>query len=91
MAINSQHVTGFAVGIGASALGFYLYKKNQAIVDQFLRDRGIKISSLLETDPRSMSVKDLIKAKEELEDIIAEKEYEATQEQKKTSKKKTAG
>jgi hypothetical protein len=34
-----------------------------------------------------MSVKDLIRAKEELEDIIAEKEYETGQEKKKTSKK----
>jgi hypothetical protein len=88
MAINSQHVTGFAVGIGISAAGFYLYKKNQAKVDQFLRDRGIQISSLLEKDPRTMSVKDLIRAKEELEDIIAEKEYEASKEKEKTSKKK---
>jgi hypothetical protein len=89
MAINSQHVTGFAVGIGISAAGFYLYKKNQAKVDQFLRDRGIQISSLLEKDPRTMSVKDLIRAKEELEDIIAEKEYEASKEKEKTSKKKS--
>jgi hypothetical protein len=88
MAINSQHVTGFAVGIGISAAGFYLYKKNQAKVDQFLRDRGIQISSLLEKDPRTMSVKDLIRAKEELEDIIAEKEYEASKEKEKTAKKK---
>jgi hypothetical protein len=86
MAINSQHVTGFAVGIGASALGFYLYKKNQSKVDQFLRDRGIQVSSLMQNDPRTMSVKDLIRAKEELEDIIAEKEYEAGQGKKKTSK-----
>jgi hypothetical protein len=86
MAINSQHVTGFAIGIGASALGFYLYKKNQSKVDQFLRDRGIQVSSLMQNDPRTMSVKDLIRAKEELEDIIAEKEYEAGQGKKKTSK-----
>ena len=85
MAINSQHVTGFAVGIGASALGFYLYKKNQSKVDQFLRDRGIQVSSLMQNDPRTMSLKDLIRAKEELEDIIAEKEYEAGQGKKKTS------
>jgi hypothetical protein len=89
MAINSQYVTGFAIGIGASALGFYLYKKNQSKVDQFLRDRGIQISSLMQNDPRTMSVKDLIKAKEELEDIIAEKEYEAGQGKKKTSKNKS--
>jgi hypothetical protein len=86
MAINSQHVTGFAIGIGASALGFYLYKKNQSKVDQFLRDRGIQVSSLMQNDPRTMSLKDLIRAKEELEDIIAEKEYEAGQGKKKTSK-----
>jgi hypothetical protein len=89
MAINSQHVTGFAIGIGASALGFYLYKKNQSKVDQFLRDRGIQVSSLMQNDPRTMSLKDLIRAKEELEDIIAEKEYEAGQGKKKTSKNKS--
>jgi hypothetical protein len=89
MAINSQHVTGFAIGIGASALGFYLYKKNQSKVDQFLRDRGIQVSSLMQNDPRTMSLKDLIRAKEELEDIIAEKEYEAGQGKKKTSKSKS--
>jgi hypothetical protein len=90
MAITSQHVTGFAVGIGVSAFGFYFYKKNQMKVDQFLRDRGIRISPVLETDPGSMSLKDLIKAKEDLEDIIAEKEYEASQEKKKKTKKKAA-
>ncbi len=77
MAISSQHITGFAAGLGLSALGFYLYKKNQAIVDQFLSEHGIQVSSLLDRDPQSMSLKELIKAKEDLEDIIAEKEYEA--------------
>lgn len=89
MAMSSQHVTGFAMGIGVSALGFYMYKKNQSKVDQFLRDHGIQISSFLENDPRTMSVKDLIRAKEELEDIIAEKEYETGKEKNKTSKKKS--
>ncbi len=79
MAINSQHVTGFAVGLGASALAFYLYKKNQAKVDQFLNDHGIQVSSLIERDPDSMSLKELIKAKEDLEDMIAEREYEEKQ------------
>ena len=89
MAIKSQHFTGFAIGIGTSALGFYLYKKNQAKVDQFLRDRGIEISSFMDNDPKTMSVKELVRAKEELEDIIAEKEYEADQEKKQGSKKKS--
>ena len=39
MSINSNHVTGFVVGLGTAALGFYLYKKNQAIeVLEFLPD-----------------------------------------------------
>lgn len=89
MAIKSQHITGFAIGIGSSALGFYLYKKNQSKVDQFLRDHGIQISSFLDNDPKMMSVKDLVSAKEELEDIIAEKEYEADIEKKQGPKKKS--
>jgi hypothetical protein len=79
MAITSQHVTGFAAGLGVSALTFYLYKKNQAKVDQFLSDRGIQVSSLMERDPQSMSLKELVKAKEDLEDMIAEREYEENQ------------
>jgi len=87
MAITSQHFTGFAAGLGVSALTFYLYKKNQAKVDQFLTDHGIQVSSLMERDPQSMSLKELIKAKEDLEDIIAEREYEENEAlKKKTSK-----
>ena len=75
MAINSEHLTGFAVGLGASALGFYLYKRNQSLVDAFLNEHGIQISSAFEKDPQSMSLKELYMAKEELEDLIAEKEF----------------
>ena len=79
MAINSQHVTGFAVGLGVSALTFYLYKKSQVKIDQFLGDHGIQVSSLIERDPASMSLQELIKTKEDLEDMIAEREYEEKQ------------
>lgn len=85
MAITSQHVTGFAAGLGLSALGFYLYKKNQTKVDQFLSEHGIQVSSLMERDLQSMSLKELIKAKEDLEDLIAEREYEESQVGKKKS------
>lgn len=85
MAINSQHITGFAVGLGASALGFYLYKRNQSKVDGFLSEHGIEISSAFEKDPQSMTLKELHMAKEELEDLIAEKEF-ADKEEKKAKK-----
>lgn len=86
MAISSQRLTGFAAGIGASALGFYVYRKNQAKVDAFLEEHGIQISSVFEKDPKSMTLKELIIAKEELEDLIAEKEF-AEKEGKKSAKK----
>ncbi len=84
MAVNSQHITGFAVGIGASALGFYLYKRNQSKVDAFLGKYGIQLSSSMDKDPQSMTLKELIMAKEELEDMIAEKEF--NQKEKKKNK-----
>ena len=87
MAITSQHLAGFATGLGVSALTFYIYKKNQAKVDQFLSDHGIQVSTLMERDPQSMSLKELIKAKEDLEDMIAEREYEERQSHKKDSSK----
>jgi hypothetical protein len=43
MPINSDHITGFAVGMGAAAFAFYMYKKNQPEVDEFLRKQGINI------------------------------------------------
>ena len=85
MAITSQHVTGFVAGLGVSALTFYMYKKNQAKVDQFLNEHGIQMSALVERDPQSMSLKELIKAKEDLEDMIAEREYEETQSEEKNA------
>jgi hypothetical protein len=74
MAINSNHITGFAVGLGAAAVGFYLYKKNQAHVDDWLRKQGINVPASSPRDPASMSLEDLVREKERLEDIIAEHE-----------------
>lgn len=75
MPINSQHIKGFAVGLGVSALGFYLYKKNQARVDEFLAKQGIHMASA-SRDYTSMTIEDLVREKENLEDLIAERELE---------------
>jgi len=80
MAISSQHVTGFAVGLGAAALGFYLYKKNQSKVDAFLRKHGIDVPAAGTLDVESLTLEQLVSEKERLEDIIAEREYAAKQE-----------
>ncbi len=81
--MSSQHLTGFAVGIGVSALGFYLYKRNQPKIDEFLSQHGIQLASALDKDPQSMTLKELIMAKENLEDLIAEKEFAQKEKKKK--------
>jgi len=74
MAVNSDHVTGFTVGLGAAALGFYLYKKNQGMVDAWLAQQGIKVPQSTGHDPGALSLEELMREKERLEDIIAERE-----------------
>jgi hypothetical protein len=75
--ITSDHVTGFVVGLGVSALGFYLYKKNQTQVNDFLRRQGIQIPGQGGQNENSMTLEELIAEKEHLEDLIAEREIVA--------------
>ena len=79
MAINTDHITGFAVGIGAAAVGFYAYKKNQSRVDGWLRQQGINVPAAAAAESGSMTLEELVLEKERLEDLIAEREVAATQ------------
>ncbi len=76
MSINSDHVTGLIVGVGVAALGFYLYKKNEAQINEWLRSQSINFpfSGSQAKDQSGMSVEDLLREKERLEDLIAERE-----------------
>ena len=76
MAINSNHVSGFVVGLGAATLGLYLNKQNQQRVDQWLRQQGINVPQLGGKDEKSMSLQELMFEKERLEDLIAEREVQ---------------
>ena len=77
MAINTNHVSGFVVGLGAATLGLYLYKQNQQRVDQWLRQQGINVPQFGAKDEKSMSLQELMFEKERLEDLIAEREVES--------------
>jgi hypothetical protein len=77
MAINNNHLAGFVVGIGVAGLAFYAYKKNQAAVDDWLRQQGIQVPAAGATDPAALSLEELVTEKERLEDIIAEREMGA--------------
>ncbi|MDY0170731.1 MAG: hypothetical protein RBS80_29590 [Thermoguttaceae bacterium] len=77
MAVNTDHVTGFVVGLGAAAVGVYLYKQNQQKVDQWLRQQGINLPQGAVKDERGMSLEELTREKERLEDLIAEREVQA--------------
>ncbi len=75
MQINNEHVTGFVIGLGAAAAGYYFYKKNQPQVDAFLREHGIELPVTGGLEPHSMTLEQLVAEKEALEDLIAEREY----------------
>ncbi len=76
MTISSEHVTGFVVGIGVAAMGFYMYKKNEAQIDQWLRSQLISLpcSGSPAKDQSGMPLGELLREKERLEDLIAERE-----------------
>jgi len=79
MPITSQHVTGFVIGLGVAAAGFYLYKMNQKRVDAWLESQGIQLPRASAGDPGSLTLEELVREKEKLEDLIAEREYAITQ------------
>jgi len=75
MNINNDHLTGFVVGLGAAALGFYLYRKNQRAVDAWLHEQGLDLPGGRQDERVSaMTLEELVTEKERLEDVIAERE-----------------
>ena len=68
-------VKGVLIGVGISAVGFIAYKNNEEKVDAFLRRHGMNVKTPA-GDYRAMSVEDLMRTKETIEDIIAEKELQ---------------
>lgn len=72
--VNKGFFKGVLIGAGISAAGFYLYKKNQKKVDDYLRKSGINIPASNENNFNDFSMEELVETKEHLEDLIAEKE-----------------
>ena len=72
---NNPMVKGILIGVGASVLGFCAYKHNEENVDDFLRRHGVKVKSPV-AGFETMSVEDLMRTKETIEDLIAEKEMQ---------------
>ena len=75
MVTGNDLVKGILIGVGVSTVGFYLYKKNEEKVDSFQRDRGLDIKPR-GTNYETMSVEELMRTKETIEDLIAEKEMQ---------------
>ena len=74
MKISSEHITAFAMGAGAAAVGYYAYRKKQPQIDEWLRRQGINLPKSPGRDVAGMSLEDLVLEKERLEDLIAERE-----------------
>ena len=75
MLSNNPLVKGILIGVGVSALGFCAYKHNEDKVDDFLRRHGVNVKSPA-AGFETMSVEDLMRTKETIEDLIAEKEMQ---------------
>ena len=73
--LNNPMTKGILIGVGVSAVSFYAYKKNEAKVDSFVRNDGINVKTPT-PDFKTMSVDDLMRTKENIEDLIAEKEMQ---------------
>lgn len=58
MPVTSQHVTGFVVGLGVAAAGFYFYKMNQKTVDAWLESQGIHVPGASTNDYSSMTLEE---------------------------------
>lgn len=71
----SPMVKGILIGVGVSVVGFYAYKHNEEKVDNFLRSHGVKVKTPT-AGFETMSVEDLMRTKESIEDLIAEKEQQ---------------
>ncbi|EHI79010.1 hypothetical protein HMPREF9093_00715 [Fusobacterium sp. oral taxon 370 str. F0437] len=71
--VTKNHLVGAAVGVGVAAVAFYLYKKNQAKVDDFLRKQGINIKTSTCSNLENLDIQGLTEMKEHIEDLIAEK------------------
>ena len=72
---NNPLVKGILIGVGVSVVGFCAYKHNEDKVDDFLRRHGVKVKSPA-AGFETMSVEDLMRTKETIEDLIAEKEMQ---------------
>ena len=71
----SPMVKGVLIGVGVSAVGFYAYKHNEERVDNFMRRHGMNVKTPA-AGFETMSVEDLMRTKETIEDLIAEKEMQ---------------
>lgn len=80
LGVNRDHVAGFVVGVGVAATGYYVYMKNKDKVDAFLIKNGINVTSAKTDDLATLTLEELLLKKEQVEDIIAEKEMEIEQE-----------
>ena len=72
---NNPLVKGILIGVGVSVVGFCAYKHNEDKVDGFLRRHGVNVKSPA-AGFETMSVEDLMRTKETIEDLIAEKEMQ---------------
>ncbi len=61
------------------ATGLYLYMVNQRRVDTWPDGQGIRLPGASASDPGALTLEELLRQKEKLEDLIAERGFAASQ------------
>jgi D-tyrosyl-tRNA(Tyr) deacylase len=75
MMFTRDTIIGFVAGIAAGVAGYHYYRKNQAQISTFLAGHGINLPAGDSDEPSSeLSMEQLVAKKEQLEDLIAERE-----------------
>ena len=70
----NNFVKGLLIGFGVSAAGFYFYKANEERIDDFLRSNGLPVAQSSRKNYANYTVEELMRTKEDIEDLIAERE-----------------
>ncbi|NOU60713.1 hypothetical protein [Marinifilum caeruleilacunae] len=74
--------TGILIGVGVSLGAYYLYNKNKAQINEFLRSQGINIPESNDKGFDDMNIEELVSTKEHIEDLIAEMEQKLKEDTK---------
>jgi hypothetical protein len=77
MGLKIDHLAGFVLGVGVTAFALAVYAKNRGGLAALTRRLGGKPTKTADTDYEDKSLDELVREKEHLEEMIADRELAA--------------